>query len=120
VKLHPALPTLGTGPRTVASGPDSWRSGRTTAERGYGGKWQRARGFFLQRNPLCRFCDAAGRTELASVVDHIKPHQGDMKLFWDRDNWQPLCKPCHDSTKKMIEGGKLPTARIGLDGWPEA
>jgi hypothetical protein len=19
-----------------------------------------------------------------------------MKLFWDRDNWQPLCKQCHD------------------------
>lgn len=33
----------------------------------------------------------------ATVVDHIKPHRGDQKLFWDRGNWQALCKSCHDN-----------------------
>ena len=32
----------------------------------------------------------------ATVVDHIVPHRGDPKLFWDPDNWQTLCKRCHD------------------------
>ncbi|MGI6721758.1 MAG: HNH endonuclease [Anaerovoracaceae bacterium] len=30
------------------------------------------------------------------------PHRGDQKLFWDRSNWQSLCKSCHDS-KTMTE-----------------
>lgn len=38
----------------------------------------------------------------ATVVDHIIPHRGDQKLFWDRSNWQALCKSCHDS-KTMTE-----------------
>ena len=32
----------------------------------------------------------------ATVVDHIVPHRGDKKLFWDQSNWQPLCKEHHD------------------------
>jgi 5-methylcytosine-specific restriction protein A len=30
------------------------------------------------------------------VVDHIIPHRGDQYLFWDQENWQALCKDCHD------------------------
>ena len=97
---------------------NSWRDGRTTAERGYGGRWQRAREAFLRRNPLCVFCDREGRIELATVVDHVIPHQGDQALFWKRSNWQPLCKVCHDTTKKRMEAGKTQPARIGVDGWP--
>lgn len=40
---------------------------------------------------------------LAEVVDHIQPHKGDTDLFHDPDNWQALCKQCHDSLKKQIE-----------------
>lgn len=36
------------------------------------------------------------------VVDHIKPHRGDQKLFWDRRNWQPLCEH-HHNVKTMTE-----------------
>ncbi|WP_197457685.1 HNH endonuclease signature motif containing protein, partial [Snodgrassella sp. CFCC 13594] len=53
----------------------------------------------------------------ATVVDHIKPHCGDMKLFWNRNNWQSLCKGCHDSIKQAEEKGRKVNA-IGLDGWP--
>ena len=37
-----------------------------------------------------------GRYTKATVVDHIQPHRGDPKLFWDQSNWQSLCKRCHD------------------------
>nr|DAZ53348.1 MAG TPA: HNH endonuclease [Caudoviricetes sp.] len=37
-----------------------------------------------------------GRYTKATVVDHITPHRGDPRLFWDEANWQPMCKQCHD------------------------
>lgn len=68
-----------------------------TAERGYGGRWQRESKQFLREHPVCAACFERGIITEAEVVDHIIPHRGDMKLFWDRGNWQALCKPCHDN-----------------------
>ena len=44
----------------------------------------------------------------ATVVDHIRPHKGNRELFWDRTNWQSLCKQCHDR-KTLTEdmGGRM-------------
>ncbi|MAW99535.1 MAG: HNH endonuclease [Sphingomonas sp.] len=79
------------------SGP-SWRNDkRKTAERGYGGKWQRERRVFLDENPLCERCEREGRIEPATVVNHRQPHRGNQRLFWDRKNWEPSCKRHHDS-----------------------
>jgi 5-methylcytosine-specific restriction protein A len=39
----------------------------------------------------------------ATVVDHVVPHRGDQRLFWDPGNWAPSCKPCHDA-KTAHEG----------------
>ena len=64
--------------------------------RGYDARWRKARTAFLQRNPLCNECMKRGKITPATVVDHIIPHRGDRKLFWDESNWQPLCKDCHD------------------------
>ena len=64
--------------------------------RGYDARWRKARTAFLQRNPLCNECMKSGKITPATVVDHIIPHRGDRKLFWDESNWQPLCKCCHD------------------------
>ena len=69
---------------------------RSAASRGYGKAWQRESRRFLQTHPLCVMCAAQGRYIKATVVDHIQPHRGDPVLFWDRANWQALCKPCHD------------------------
>ena len=41
-------------------------------------------------------CKKQGRYVKATVVDHVIPHRGDQKLFWDRSNWRALCKQCHD------------------------
>ena len=68
----------------------------SAARRGYGRRWRIASRAYLDENPLCRSCGAGGRTTAAEVVDHRKPHRGDSGLFWDRENWQPLCKRCHD------------------------
>lgn len=72
------------------------------AERGYGAKWQRERRKFLESNPFCVKCYEEGHITMATVVDHIKPHRGDQKLFWDRSNWQPLCEH-HHNVKTMTE-----------------
>jgi 5-methylcytosine-specific restriction protein A len=68
----------------------------SASARGYGGRWRKARAGYLRKHPLCVTCQAEGRTEPATVVDHIVDHKGDRALFWDRDNWQALCKACHD------------------------
>ena len=64
---------------------------KTSAQRGYDTQWQRARLEFLRANPLCASCLKEGRTIAATVVDHVVPHRGDDRLFWDRSNWQSLC-----------------------------
>jgi len=74
----------------------------SAAERGYDGKWRKARKSFLSRNPLCNRCKEKGLLVEATVVDHIIPHRGDKALFWDENNWQSLCKRCHDK-KTMAE-----------------
>ena len=59
--------------------------------------------------------------EVASVVDHIKPHKGNRGLFWDRNNWQPLCKMHHDSTKAREESSGIVVgcdeSGMPLRGW---
>ena len=71
-------------------------------KRGYGKRWQAARKGWIAKNPLCVMCLTEGRTTAAAEVDHIIPHRGDMKLFWDRKNWQSLCKT-HHSRKTATE-----------------
>lgn len=85
------------------SAAGSWRTGLTAAERGYGYKWQKARQEWLKEHPLCAYCEARGRVEAASVVDHKEPHRGDQRLFWNRSNWLSLCFHCHNSLKQREE-----------------
>lgn len=82
--------------------PDNRQS---AAERGYDNKWRKARASYLKHNPLCVHCLAESRTTSASVVDHIKPHKGDKKLFWDVSNWQSLCRYHHNVKTAKEDGG---------------
>ena len=62
---------------------------------------------FLARHPVCAF----GKdkcTGLAQHVDHIKPHSGDLRLFWDRRNWQGLCQPCHNRKTAKERSSRQP------------
>ena len=73
----------------------------SAAKRGYDSKWRAARAAFLATHPDCVMCGAP-----ANVVDHIIPHRGNKALFWDRYNWQALCKGCHDRVKQRDESSK--------------
>lgn len=46
------------------------------------------------------------------VVDHIIPHRGDERLFWDEDNLQSVSKAYHDSTKQAQERAAEATGRF--------
>ena len=66
--------------------------------------WQRLRKHVLAKQPLCVICLKEKRITPATVVDHIKPHKGDEKLFFDINNLQPLCKSCHDRKTAKEDG----------------
>ena len=90
----------------------------SSAERGYGGPWQKARDGFLRSHPLCVRHEQRGEKVGADVVDHIVPHRLKQakdsqdpvriakarELFWDQGNWQALCKDCHDSKTEAEDG----------------
>jgi 5-methylcytosine-specific restriction protein A len=89
----------------------------TAAQRGYGYRWQKAREGWLRKHPLCAMHTQMGRVVPAVVVDHITPHRGDQALFWDKGNWQSLCKQCHDAHKQRQEKGGT-SAACNLSGLP--
>lgn len=99
----------------------SWRDDKASSTaRGYGYEWQQARAEHLRAFPLCDMCRKHGRVTAARIVDHIKPHQGDMVLFWNRDNWQSLCTHCHNAVKQRAEranvaGSKRVNSRTRVD-----
>jgi 5-methylcytosine-specific restriction enzyme A len=78
----------------------------TAYQRGYGPRWQRESRVHLKRYPLCGMrpgklapvmsrCHEQGLVTAARQVDHVVPHRGDQRLFWDRvRNWQSLCGSC--------------------------
>lgn len=68
----------------------------SSTERGYDAPWRRYRTAFLREHPLCEICLKEDRVTASTVVDHIIPHKGDKKLFWNPKNHQAVCIPCHN------------------------
>lgn len=101
-------PRLGLKPKTKKVKLKVIEKRESSAKRGYGRAWQKAREGFLRKHPLCE-CDKcqAGtlRVRAATVVDHIIPHRGDKKLFWDRNNWQAMAASCHSKKTAREDGG---------------
>ena len=95
---------------------DRWRG--SASERGYNHRWAKARLTFLARSPICIGCEAIGRIEAATIVDHVDPHHGDPEKFWDTGMWQPCCKWHHDSIKQSLErmyaAGRIPMPELWL------
>jgi 5-methylcytosine-specific restriction protein A len=88
---------------------DSYEQKRaSSAARGYDRKWRKARLGFLRAHPLCAdpFGFHDGRAVPATVVDHVRAHKGDRRLFWDRRNWQALCASCHSYKSSVEPGGR--------------
>lgn len=79
-------------------------------------KWKRRRLDQLTREPLCRWCEAAGLITPATIADHVVPHRGDLDLFWNGE-LQSMCAVCHDAGKSRQERGGYDSA-CDLDGYP--
>ena len=86
---------------------------RSTYKRGYDARWRKVSKAFLRANPLCVRCMKEGKYVKATVVDHVIPHRGDERLFWDQGNWQALCKQCHDrKTRREDQKPEYHDARV--------
>lgn len=57
-------------------------------------KWTKESRLFRKENPLCKRCFDKGIIKQSQVTDHIKPVEI-YPDFWDKSNWQPLCKDCN-------------------------
>lgn len=84
--------------KELSNNYDQYRD--NAARRGYGNQWRKSRVAYLTQHPICVRCG-----DIATVVDHIVPHKGNMDLFWKVGNWQPLCKTCHDRKTVKEDGG---------------
>lgn len=71
----------------------------------YGRQWRKARAVYLAEHPLCVACEREGRVTAATDVDHVIPHRGDERRFWDETNWQALCKTHHGRKTAAEDGG---------------
>lgn len=63
----------------------------SSAERGYGGRWQTFRAWFLLHHPICNDCGVAP----ASDVHHVQPLRETPELQYDESNCRALCHSCH-------------------------
>ena len=85
--------------RETRSGSYAQRAGVPRAD------WEAVRRSVLAANPFCAACLQRGEHTASCVVDHIRPHKGDLALFFDSANLQALCKRCHDRKTVNDDGG---------------
>jgi 5-methylcytosine-specific restriction protein A len=78
------------------------RARPSARQRGYDSKWERESKAFLAL-PQNRLC-ACGCGRAADMVDHKIAPKGDMRLFWDRSNWQPMARGCNSRKAVLQEG----------------
>lgn len=88
-------------PLHARPGPIRTDSRPSASRRGYGSRWQRVRLTVLREEPLCRECQAEGRTTPAAELDHA---DGDVANL-DRSNLVPLCKRHHSQKTVRQDGG---------------
>jgi 5-methylcytosine-specific restriction endonuclease McrA len=104
--LTPLAPTLGYLPQ-VERGSAAERSIFAPWRKWYGtARWRALRMVVFVRDGFTCQWPGCGRIEANTsklVADHRTPHRGDEALFWDEDNLQTLCKPCHDKHKQRAE-----------------
>ncbi len=94
----------------TAPGRDLYRTSR----------WKEIRTKYLREHRVCVECGKRSKH-----VDHIRPHRGDERAFFDATNWQPLCHSCHSRKTARHDGafGNAPGAEAqqgGCDATGEA
>lgn len=70
-------------------------------------RWTKESRAFREANPLCKICESKGIVRASEVVDHVVPFPV-CRNFWDKTNWQAICKNCNiekgNKDKKLING----------------
>ena len=71
---------------------------------------------------LCEICwplsdrrNRNGIRSAATELDHIRPAHGRADLFWDENNCQGACRPCHEE-KTGVENSRDSKPR-GSEAW---
>ncbi len=94
------MPTINNTPLTARQSFDQSTNSydRNQYTKLYNGRqWRKMSIAYRKQNPLCEMeCKSNGLLKPAKVVDHIKPHRGDLKLFYDWNNLQSACHRCHN------------------------
>ena len=86
--------------RTRSKGGEAWQHLYSSK------RWRTLRRNFLLRHPMCQCPHCSGGAPLqANVVDHIKRHDGDLRLFFALSNLRAMNKECHDRWKQSEEAG---------------
>lgn len=78
-------------------------NGRRAIENMYDHAWRKYCDKFLEINFECYAC-----AKRATVVDHLRPHKGDDKLFKKLDNHIPLCVSCHNTVTMLFDAKYRP------------
>ena len=74
----------------------------------YNSRWRRVSKTYLKEYPLCVQCRKEGRLTPATEVDHIIPHKGDMKLFWNKNDSNMINPIAYLSIEEIeVEGKKI-------------
>ena len=69
--------------------------------------WRATRLVILFRDPVCKLCNKAPSTVADHIVagrKYVEEHGGEFGNFFDENNLQGVCKPCHDG-KTAVECG---------------
>ncbi|MBQ2262732.1 MAG: HNH endonuclease [Loktanella sp.] len=69
-------------------------------------RWTTIRLIQLSKQPLCQRCLSYDEVKPALHVDHVMPHAGDAKLFFNTSNLQSLCHSCHSFKTKAEQRGE--------------
>lgn len=82
-------------------------------------RWRALRAAQLRRRPYCQCPHHVDLKEPATTVDHIEPHRGDRRLFFNPKNLQSLATVCHSRYKQSQEhGGRGFDSGSNADGTP--
>jgi 5-methylcytosine-specific restriction endonuclease McrA len=76
----------------------------SSAARGYGRRWRKARAEFLKNHALCEHCLREGRETPATCIDHASGHDEKRSGFWDTSKWVASCRSCNSRFGASHEG----------------
>lgn len=79
----------------------------------YGYDWQQLRESYLDDNPQCELCSAAGFIEEAREVHHKVPISDAPQLRLEWSNLQALCVSCHRKEDARIDAQQKMQSQLG-------